>query len=112
MGYITRIDTEILDTLKEVMEDDFQVLIDTFLSDTVVRIDSLRAALTETDADLLRRSAHSLKGSCSNIGVQQLAVLCAQMEEKGFEEDFTGTEQILADIEQEYSLVRQDLQLL
>ncbi len=70
------LDYDTLDTLKQVMEDDFSLLIDTFVQDSTSRISTLReiiqreamqnAVMQSPEADLIRRAAHSLKGSSSN----------------------------------------------
>jgi HPt (histidine-containing phosphotransfer) domain-containing protein len=74
------IDSQILATLRDVMGDDYALLIDTYLSDSATRIDSLTTALANHDADTVRRAAHSFKGSSSNIGAPRLAEYCGVME--------------------------------
>ncbi|MBV1883790.1 MAG: Hpt domain-containing protein [Pseudomonadales bacterium] len=77
------VDMETLQELKEVMEDEFGILIETYLEDSTMRVDALRAALVARDADELRKAAHSFKGSCGNIGAPTLADLCHQVESIG-----------------------------
>ncbi len=54
--------------LRDIMDQDFDELIEAYLSDTSTRIDDVRAAVIAKDTYQLRELAHSLKGSCSNIG--------------------------------------------
>ena len=101
----THIDRETLETLKEVMEDEFQVLIETFLSDAEQRMAALRDYLGKGDSAGLRSTAHSFKGSCSNIGAPQLAQLCARVEADSANGELNGLAQVLTDIEGEYRFV-------
>lgn len=105
MGDNSHVDLETLETLKEVMEDEFQVLIDTFINDSIQKIASLKTAIAEKNADDMCKLAHSFKGSCSNIGAVHLSDLCAQLEERGVEGIFSGSSQLILDIEQEYKAV-------
>ena len=75
------IDAAMLAELEEIMEDEFGVLLETYLADAVIRLDSIDSAMSAQDIGLLRESAHSLKGSSSNIGALQLSGLCASIED-------------------------------
>ena len=99
-------------TLKEVMEDDFQLLIDTFVNDSKERLQVLAAALAAGDAEEVRRSAHGLKGSSSNVGALRLAEICFQLEEAGRENRLDGMAEMLADAEAEYQIVHEQLEAL
>ena len=99
------LDHDNLTTLKQVMEDDFGLLIETFKQDSLERIKKLREVIQGQSADAIRRAAHSFKGSSSNIGAQRLSSLCAEMEKKalaGKLDDLAGDLQI---IEQEFAVV-------
>ncbi|PVY79253.1 HPt (histidine-containing phosphotransfer) domain-containing protein [Tamilnaduibacter salinus] len=75
------LDTEALAELQEVMEDEFDVLIQTFLSDSEGRIQALWQALESSDEESFRKSAHSFKGSCINIGAPRLGEHCFYAEQ-------------------------------
>ncbi len=83
MSQEQHLDTEALGELREVMEDEFTVLMKTYLNDSLARIQSIHDAIEQKDADALRKEAHSFKGSCGNIGAPRLADLCRQLEELG-----------------------------
>jgi len=100
------LDYDILTTLKQVMEDDFALLIDTFVQDSTDRIRTLRSLVDSTESDLIRRSAHSFKGSSSNIGAPQLAALCSAVEKKALANDFNGLAADINAIEQEFAQVQ------
>ncbi|HEY8942232.1 MAG TPA: Hpt domain-containing protein [Cellvibrio sp.] len=96
------LDYDTLDTLKQVMEDDFNLLIETFRQDSIERLKKLHEVVQGNDADLIRRAAHSFKGSSSNIGAQQLSALCAALEKKAVAGNFQGLADDVQAIEQEF----------
>jgi HPt (histidine-containing phosphotransfer) domain-containing protein len=57
-------------------------LIDKFVPDTAQRLIDLRAAVEASDAQAVARAAHGLKGSYGNIGSQEAAGLCLQLEQE------------------------------
>lgn len=100
------LDYDTLTTLKQVMEDDFQLLIETFRQDSLDRLAKLRELIQGTETDPIRRAAHSFKGSSSNIGAMQLSALCAAMEKKALAGNLEGLANDLDDIEQEFLRVQ------
>lgn len=99
------LDYDTLNTLKQVMEDDFALLIDTFAQDSTDRIRVLREVIQSSEADLIRRAAHSFKGSSGNIGAPQLSALCATLEKKALENNLEGLASDLDSIEHEFAQV-------
>jgi signal transduction histidine kinase/HPt (histidine-containing phosphotransfer) domain-containing protein len=57
-------------------------LIDKFLPDTAKRLVDLREAVEAADPQAVARAAHGLKGSYGNIGSQEAAGLCLQLEQE------------------------------
>ena len=55
-------------------------LIDLYLLDAAQRIAEIREASIATEWVLLKRAAHNLKGSSSNLGVRQVAEICQKLE--------------------------------
>ncbi len=100
------LNTEALDELKEVMEDDFSLLIDTFVTDSETRLQTLSDLVMGTDADAIRREAHSLKGSSSNIGATKMTDLCKSLEDQGKDGVLDGVQGLKDAIAQEYQLVK------
>lgn len=96
---------ETLGMLKDVMGDDFPLLISTFINDSDEHIQRLHAALTDQDSDAVRRAAHSFRGSCHNLGAVQLASLCEHVEQRSLDGELAGLSDYLAKIEQEFSQV-------
>ena len=99
------LDYDTLNTLKQVMEDDFALLIDTFVQDSTDRIRTLHDVIQGTEADLIRRAAHSFKGSSSNIGAPRLSALCSALEKKALANNFEGLGSDLDEIEREFAQV-------
>ncbi len=106
------VDTDTLAVLREVMEDDFDVLVQTFLDDARERIPQLRSLLAGGDCEGLRQMAHSLKGSSGNLGAAPLSALCFQVEQCAKDRRIDGLEDTLAAIETEFQRVTLQLQSL
>lgn len=102
---MNHLDYDALTMLKDVMDDDFNLLIETFIQDSNERLHKLQSIVNSANADLIRRSAHSFKGSSSNIGAVALSALCAAMEKKALSGDFDTLANDLLKIEEEYKQV-------
>ena len=74
------IDAEQLAELKEVLEDEFSVLIDTYLTDAKFRLQLIENGINSQDYEAVRLAAHSLKGASANLGALVLAELCETLE--------------------------------
>jgi histidine phosphotransfer protein HptB len=103
------LDYDALNALKEVMEDDFLLLIETFLADSKSRVLTLQSLTHSTDSDAIRRAAHSFKGSCSNLGILHLASLCGSLEQRALEANIENFAEDLRCIEEEFVLVQKML---
>lgn len=99
------LDYDTLATLRQVMEDDFELLIETFAQDSKDRIHTLRVVITTGEADQIRRAAHSFKGSSSNIGAPRLSMLCHALEKKALANEFNDMDGDVDVIEQEFGQV-------
>ena len=100
------LDSAVLAALQDVMEDEYPVLLDTFLADSEERLRLLRQAERVGDAQNLRLAAHSFKGSCSNMGASMLAGLCKQLEEVGRRELLAEAPELIEQVEREFAIVR------
>lgn len=110
MQDIPHFDNVILETLRDVMGDDFHHLIDTFIKDSDERIRHLHAAIAAGESDTIRRTAHSLKGSSSNIGAAQMAALCSIIETKALANELDVLPEQLAALELEFKQICRLLQ--
>ena len=95
-----------LNSLKEVMEDDFNFLIETFIQDSQDRLAKFYELVDGDDFDAIRRASHSVKGSCSNLGALRLASLYAALERKALAKDIPNLGTDLAKIEEEFLIVK------
>ncbi|SRR5690554_69301 len=104
------LDEEALAELKDVMEDEFEVLIQTYLADSRSRIESLQQALAENDPEGFARTAHSFKGSSINIGAPRLGQVCFEAEKLGKAGALEQAPAVLDRIEAEFREVQQRLE--
>lgn len=104
------LDMATLDMLQEVLEDGFAGLLETFIADSAAKIDSLRTGLANGDADLVRRSSHSLKGSSSNLGAHTMAELSLQIEEGARDENLSGLDPLVEQLDAEFQVVSRFMQ--
>ncbi|KII35944.1 Hpt domain-containing protein [Pseudomonas fluorescens] len=99
----THIDREALSVLREVMEEGYPELLDTFLADSENRL----AVLQKTaDAKVLSELAHSFKGSASNMGALRLAALCQELESEAKDKSPAEIVKLVAEISGEFAEVR------
>jgi HPt (histidine-containing phosphotransfer) domain-containing protein len=80
------LDLQQVQELREVLEDEFSSVIEAYLRDAERKVERVVAAADEQDAEALRMAAHSLKGSCRNVGARQLAETCQVIESLAYEE--------------------------
>ena len=58
-------------------------MLTTFRGDAPQRLAEMRAAVSASDSDRLKKAAHQLKGVAGSLGARRLAALCAQLEQNG-----------------------------
>ena len=104
----SHLDSSVLVTLQDVMEDEYPTLLDVFLKDSEQRVAQLRQVLNGPAPDLqaLSLDAHSFKGSSGNMGALQLSELCRQLEEQARRGQPEGLNQLIDQIHSEYLTVR------
>ena len=101
------LDDRVLASLQEVMEDEYPVLLDTFVLDSEERLRSLHAALQAGDAQALRHTAHSFKGGgSSNMGAVLLAGYRKELEESARRGDLQRAPALIEQMEREFAIVR------
>lgn len=100
------LDSAVLTGLQDIMEEEYPLLLDTFIADSEERLRLLHTALENADAHELRLAAHSFKGSCSNMGAPLLASLCKQLEDESSLNVLDDAPAVLEQIEREFAIVR------
>ena len=96
------IDLSVLIELKEIMEDDFSELIETFIMDGQEQLNNLRLAIDESNSVDVRRIAHTLKGSCANLGATALSEACMTLEHNAADDNLSGADEQYDQINKEY----------
>jgi CheY-like chemotaxis protein/HPt (histidine-containing phosphotransfer) domain-containing protein len=83
-GALDPLDHGALEGLRELGGKGFlEELKDLFLEQASVHLESLRRATAEEDALSIERAAHTLKGSCINMGASRMADICIALEHVG-----------------------------
>lgn len=81
------IETDVLQALREVMEEDFQPVLEDYLQQCEELWQGAKIQFDEADFELLRRTAHTFKGSSMSIGAMQLVSHLAELEQAAAEAD-------------------------
>ncbi len=95
--------------LKEILAEEFNVLVDSFVNDAQRRTIAIKNAIATTDLEVVRTEAHSLKGSSLNLGAQLLPQLCAELENLGKSGELEGMSCLCDKIELELTRVESEL---
>ena len=100
------LDSETINTLREVLEGEFDNLINTFLSDVPEKIKQLYDAEGTADVAALEMVAHTLKGSSGNVGAMALSGVCGELV-KAIRTNSLGNAKELVDrVDAEFSRVK------
>lgn len=97
------VDHGVLSALQEVMEEGYADLLDIFLADSEERINVLR---TTDSTALLVATAHSFKGSSSNMGAVRLTELCHQLEQRAKDLPCAAVQELVGEIDREFAAIR------
>ncbi|MEM1182461.1 MAG: Hpt domain-containing protein [Acidobacteriota bacterium] len=71
---------------------------------------AMRQALADGNSEVLRETAHSLKGSYRSLGVTRLAEISSDLEGLGRSGRFDGVEGLMDDLEATFTLTEEALQ--
>lgn len=86
---------------------DITPVVGVFLRSLDRRLEELRQAVNSQNAEGVNKVAHTMKGSSSQFGAEELAALCLQAEQMGKNKNLRQGEKILAQIEQAVEKVHQ-----
>jgi len=84
-------------------------LIELFLEDSPAQMAAVKEAIYQSDFDALKRSAHSLKGSCASLGAMRVALICSELEKRGRDRHLDGTGEMLIQLEIEFEQAKSAL---
>lgn len=106
------IDPEAIEQLRFLEDDDqphvVAELVALFLEHTPPKLAQLAEAIQTGDLALMKRAAHSLKGSAGNVGARGMQEICGKLEHNP-PEAHGEAPALLALLEQEYVIVEQAL---
>jgi HPt (histidine-containing phosphotransfer) domain-containing protein len=86
-------------------------LIGQFLREAPDRIGKLRKAVNDIDAEAFRLAAHSLKGTSSTIGANEMASICSSLETQSVADTVgEGAVEMLQRLDAEFARVRMALE--
>jgi signal transduction histidine kinase/HPt (histidine-containing phosphotransfer) domain-containing protein len=89
--------------------DSLRELVEMYLKQTHKQFDQMRAAISENNADALRRVSHSCAGASATLGMTQLVPKLRELEKLGGAGSVAGAAAILEQTAQEYSRVQEFL---
>jgi len=75
------LDREVIDELREIMEDEFAPLVRSFLLTAPEQMEDIRSALIDGDCERMILPAHSLKSGSANLGASRLSEYARQLEQ-------------------------------
>jgi CheY-like chemotaxis protein len=100
------IDLSMLEDIRQIMGDDGQEaveeLVGSFLEDSPALVTQLEQAVLSGEADVIRRLAHTLKGSSSSLGARLLPGVCQTLEDSARQNDLTNVQPQLAQVLSRY----------
>lgn len=104
------IDPAVIASLDEAWEEgdaDLVVeLIDLYVGDAPQWVEAMRAAAAGDDATVLKRAAHTLKGSSGSLGVRQVAETCSLLEQLNDSDSAARVEELLQQLDREFATAR------
>jgi CheY-like chemotaxis protein len=107
------LDASAVQSLRELGGDGFLVeVVDTFLSDAPALLAMLRASQEGGEAEVLRRTAHTLKSNGQTFGATDFSELCRDLELRAKNGEVDGTAELVERIEREYGALEQALAAL
>ena len=84
-------------------------LIDIFLKEQAQHLSGLRKAFDDRDAPVLERVAHTMKGSCGNLGARELSKVCAELQGVAHAGDWPRAGTLVVQIERDAVIVEAEL---
>ena len=108
------VDVQMLKQMREELQEDGETdvvteLIDIFLEDSLKQLETMKKAINNLETEPLILAAHSLKGSCNNLGILGMSNISATLEQKGKLGLITEADQLLIELENEFVQVQSTL---
>jgi len=110
-GTTTSLDQGVLAGLRELGDQELLAeLAGLFLEDVPPQLEALRKAIEGGDASSAQRVAHTLKGSCGNMGAVKMATMCVELEDAGRSGELERAPMLVERLQAEFERVRQALE--
>ncbi|WIO73316.1 EAL domain-containing protein [Porticoccaceae bacterium LTM1] len=106
----TTFDQRILEELRSSVGEVVDSMIEAFLEDTPVYLQSVKYAAAEQDAKQLRELAHLIKGSASNFGAIEVVRISKELEDCGSRGEVEGVGAIVSNLMKAFDRLRKDLE--
>lgn len=103
------IDDEILQGLRDIMEGGFSELLEVFLRESSTQHLRLQQLWSSGERQSIGKLAHSLKGSCANIGAKTCAGIASEVEIHAQHEMWDELPSLLTSLEQEMQFAHDEL---
>jgi len=87
-------------------------LVTLFLDEQPRRLQRLQTAVDRADATSVADVAHSIKGSCVNLGLTVMGELATRLEEMGEQSQLEGARRCIKDLEMELEAAKPKLELM
>ncbi len=105
-SYDSGVVSELFDSIGDVV----YRMIEAFIEDTPVYIESMRGALVEENAKQTRELAHTIKGSAANFGAHQLVETAKSIEKFALDEQIDQCNLHISALIEQFSALRKDLE--
>lgn len=106
------IDAAIFNDVRELMEEDMDSFIDTFVANSPKMIQQITECLEAGDIECVYLSAHQLKGGSGSIGAIKLSDLAFQIEKAGKTGETDTIPELVNQLREEYKAVEIELKSL
>ena len=103
-------DPLVIEELKGSVGEVLVSMIEAFLEDTPVYLQSLQHAILDGDAKKVRELAHTVKGSASNFGARRVVDLSKILEERGAIDYLVDAENLHKQLKEAYASLSKELQ--
>jgi HPt (histidine-containing phosphotransfer) domain-containing protein len=87
-----------------------QTMIEIFLDDIPKQIESLKRSLEASDAETVKRIAHSIKGAAANIGGKVLRELAGEIEKACKDGNFESVNDCYPELEHQFNRLKEAIQ--
>ncbi len=104
------LDRTTLETLRELMGEEFPELVDSFLEDTESLLSQIEQGLAGRDVACVHRASHTLKSTSANFGAMNLSMLAKELDTVARDGRLPETHETLQRLRIEFQRVRQVLE--